>query len=126
LPPAPERGRFRCYEPPGFFKNGSGGSGFALWSADARRIRIGYTSLSSNATTASPGNLEPALKDISNLGFHGFETFTEVLVSWVDKDKRAELIEKYNTPLISGYLRSMSWVRQHGTTVSRTRRVQRR
>ena len=75
-----------------------------LWAAESRKIKIGHTCLTWNAMPRTPDNLEPALKEISSLGFHSFETFAEVLVSWDDKGKLAELIERYNTPLTSGYL----------------------
>ncbi|MEI9946270.1 MAG: sugar phosphate isomerase/epimerase [Chitinophagaceae bacterium] len=49
-------------------------------------------------------NLEPALKDISQLGFHAFETFGDVIEQW-EKNKGGfqELISKYNLPLVSAF-----------------------
>jgi inosose dehydratase len=74
-----------------------------LGAAAPRRLKIGYTCLTWNAAPRTPENLEPALKDISSLGFHSFETFTEVLESWDSKGTLAPLIEKYKVPLTSGY-----------------------
>src|SRR5262249_16247472 len=51
----------------------------ALWSAAPKRIQIGYTALTWNAGPRTPENLEPALKDMSELGFYCFETFAEAL-----------------------------------------------
>jgi inosose dehydratase len=71
--------------------------------AAQKRLKIGYTALSWNATPRSPENLEPALKDFSDLGFHSFETFAEVLEAWDTKAALGELIAKYKVPLTSGY-----------------------
>jgi inosose dehydratase len=72
-------------------------------SAATRNLKIGYTALSWNAMPRTPENLEPALKDMSELGFHSFETFAEALESWEIKGTLAELIAKYKIPLTSGY-----------------------
>jgi inosose dehydratase len=72
--------------------------------APQRKLKIGYTALSWNANTKAPENLEPALKDFSDLGFHSFETFAEVLEVWDNKGTLGELIAKYKVPLRSGYL----------------------
>jgi inosose dehydratase len=72
-------------------------------SAAERNLKIGYTCLTWNASPRTPENLEAALKDVSNLGFHSFETFAEVLESWDNKGTLAALIEKYKVPLTSGY-----------------------
>lgn len=76
----------------------------ALPAAPERKLKIGYTALSWNATPKTPENLEFALKDFGDLGFHSFETFAEVLESWDDKGTLGELIAKYKVPLRSGYL----------------------
>lgn len=51
-----------------------------------------------------PDNLEPALKDISALGFHSFETFGHVMDEW-EKNRGGigQLIEKYNLPITSAF-----------------------
>jgi inosose dehydratase len=72
--------------------------------AASRKLKIGYTALSWNANTRAPENLEPALKDFSDLGFHSFETFAEVLEIWDNKGALGDLIAKYKVPLRSGYL----------------------
>ncbi len=84
------------------FLAASGGA--ALASASAKRLKIGYTALAWNANTRAPENLEPALKDFAELGFHSFETFAEVLEMLDAKGTLAELIAKYKVPLTSGYL----------------------
>jgi inosose dehydratase len=73
--------------------------------ADAdKKLKIGYTALTWNAAPRTPENLETALKDFSDLGFHSFETFAEVLDAWDSKGTLADLIAKYKVPLKSGYL----------------------
>jgi inosose dehydratase len=76
----------------------------ALWTAEPRNIKIGYTCLTWNASPRTPENLEPAVRDIANLGFYSFETFADVLVTWDEKGELSQLIDKYNVPLTSGYL----------------------
>ena len=48
--------------------------------------------------------LEPALKDISKLGFHGFETFGQVIEEWENnRGGFGEVVSKYGVPLISAF-----------------------
>ncbi|MGH9675120.1 MAG: sugar phosphate isomerase/epimerase family protein, partial [Bryobacteraceae bacterium] len=75
----------------------------ALAPAAGKRLQVGYTALVWSALPRSPENLEAALKDISELGFHSFETFAEVLETWETKGALGELIAKYKVPLKSGY-----------------------
>jgi inosose dehydratase len=51
-----------------------------------------------------PDALEPALQDMSRLGFHAFETFGHVIESF-EKDKGGlkELKDKYGVPIISAF-----------------------
>lgn len=71
--------------------------------AAERKLKIGYTALAWNATPRTPDTLEAALKDFSELGFHSFETFAEVLATWDSKGTLGDLIAKYKVPLTSGY-----------------------
>jgi inosose dehydratase len=82
---------------------GIGAAAAPMLAAPKRNLKIGYTALSWNATPRAPENLEPALKDFSDLGFHSFETFAEVLETLDTKGTLAELIAKYKVPLRSGY-----------------------
>ena len=52
----------------------------------------------------TPENLEPALKDSSELGYHSFETFASILEDWDKKGTLAALLEKYPIPLKSAYV----------------------
>jgi inosose dehydratase len=71
--------------------------------AQARKLKIGCTTLIWGAVPRSPENLEPALKDMSALGFWGFETFASILEDWDKKGTLAGLLEKYPIPLTSAY-----------------------
>ena len=71
--------------------------------AGARKLKIGHTCLTWNSAPRTPENLEEAIRDISGLGFYSWETFVEVLETWDSKGTLAGLIEKYKTPLTSGY-----------------------
>src|SRR4051794_1665941 len=75
----------------------------SLRAAETKKLKIGYTALSWNALPRTPENLESALKDFSELGFHSFETFAEVLETFDEKGTLKELIAKYKVPLTSGY-----------------------
>jgi inosose dehydratase len=74
-----------------------------------RKLKIGYTCITWGTFPRGEegsATLEPAVKDISALGFHSFETFPEVIEDWDAKGKMSALIEKYKLPLQSGYIRT--------------------
>ncbi len=71
--------------------------------AAERRLKIGYTALVWSVLPRSPEHLEPAVKDMADLGFHSFETFAEVLETWDDKGTLGDLIARHKIPLRSGY-----------------------
>lgn len=49
-------------------------------------------------------NLEPALMDISKLGFHSFETFGHVIQAYQEKNGDfSELIDRYSLPITSAF-----------------------
>src|SRR5439155_12536909 len=64
----------------------------ASWAAKPRNLEIGYTTLIWGALPRAPQNLEPALTDISALGFHGFETFASILDDWETKGTLGRLL----------------------------------
>lgn len=79
----------------------------ALQAAPARRLKIGYTCITWGSfprDAASSATLEPALKDISSLGFWGFETFPEILEDWDSRGALKPLMDQYAIPLTSGYI----------------------
>ncbi|MEI9945308.1 MAG: sugar phosphate isomerase/epimerase [Chitinophagaceae bacterium] len=74
---------------------------FAFEEAKKRKFKIGSTFI---LWGYSPTNLEPALKDISALGYHSFETFGNVIEDW-EKNRGgfAQVIEKYKVPIVSAF-----------------------
>ncbi len=80
----------------------------ALHAATPRNLKIGHTCITwgtfPRGADAS-ATLEPAVKDIATLGYHGFETFPEVLEDWDKRDALRPLMDKYKLPLTSGYIR---------------------
>jgi inosose dehydratase len=71
--------------------------------AQSRNLKIGYTALIWGALPRTPENLEPAVRDMSALGFHKFETFTQILEDWDKKGTLSDLLAKNPIPLVSGY-----------------------
>ena len=69
-----------------------------------KRLKIGITMLIWGAVPRTPENLEPALKDASELGYHMFETFASILEDLDKKGTLAALLEKYPIPLRSAYV----------------------
>lgn len=69
--------------------------------ARKRRFEIGATFI---LWGYGPDNLEPALQDISSLGYHAFETFGNVIETWEEKRGGiGPLIEKYKVPIVSAF-----------------------
>lgn len=65
------------------------------------RLDIGYTFITWGYQTE---DLEPAMKGMAELGFHGFETFGQVLESYENNlGGIGPLIEKYKLPLKSAF-----------------------
>ena len=88
-----------------FVKTVAAGAGvLPLLAAKRRKLKIGYTCIAWGAFPRAPETLEPAMKDISSLGFYSFETFPEILDYWDEKDALHGMIEKYSLPLKSGYI----------------------
>lgn len=51
-----------------------------------------------------PDDIEPALRDIHKLGFHGFETFGEVIEEWEDhRGGFQSVIARHGVPIISAF-----------------------
>src|SRR6185369_4326649 len=80
----------------------------SLKAAVPRNLKIGHTCITWGTFprgAEASATLEPAVKDIAALGYHGFETFPEVLEAWDKRDALKPLLDKYNLPLTSGYIR---------------------
>ncbi len=72
--------------------------------AQAKRLKIGITMLIWGAVPRTPENLEPALRDASQLGYHSFETFASILEDYDKKGTLQALLDKYPIPLRSAYV----------------------
>lgn len=73
----------------------------AFATAKKRHLKIGSTFI---LWGYGPNNLEPALKDISTLGFHGFETFGQVIEEWEqNRGGLGQVIQKYGVPVVSAF-----------------------
>ena len=73
------------------------------WSENVRKldIKVGSTFI---LWGYGADALEPALKDISKLGFHGFETFGQVIEEWENnRGGFGEVVSKYGVPLVSAF-----------------------
>jgi len=75
--------------------------GYAFEAAKKRRFKIGSTFI---LWGYGANNLEPALTDMSTLGFHAFETFGGVIEDY-EKNRGgfAQVIEKYKVPIVSAF-----------------------
>lgn len=72
-------------------------------SSGARQLRIGCTSLVWSVFPRAAEPLEAAVRDMSELGYRGFESFGQVLEEWDKKGTLERLIAQYKIPLISAY-----------------------
>src|ERR1700758_5125261 len=66
-------------------------------SSAPRRLKAGHTGITWGNNTAQ------AISDCGRLGFHGFETFGQVLASWEAKGGIGTLLEENHLPLVSAY-----------------------
>jgi inosose dehydratase len=76
----------------------------AVWGAAPRRLKIGCTGLIFRATPGTPENLDDALKHMSSLGFHCFETWGSVLANLEEKSALGPMIERSGIPLRSAFM----------------------
>ena len=78
--------------------------GPTLWGAGERQLKIGCTGLIFRATPNAPENLDDALKHMSELGYHSFETWGSVLSALEEKGSLAQIIERHDIPLRSAFM----------------------
>jgi len=71
--------------------------------AQTKKLDIGCTALIWGAVPRTPENLTTAVKDMSELGYHKWETFASIVYDWDQKGTIAPLIEQYKIPLVSAY-----------------------
>jgi inosose dehydratase len=66
----------------------------------ARRLKAGHTGITWGF---SPADAEPAVKDVASLGFHGYESFGNVLEAWEARGGFDALLQSVKLPLRSAY-----------------------
>ena len=68
--------------------------------ASGRRLKIGHTGITWGF---QPADAERAIKDVASLGYHGYESFGNVLENWETKGGLDALLKANNLPLRSAY-----------------------
>jgi inosose dehydratase len=69
-----------------------------------KTLKIGCATLAWNVSPTATDNFELALKDISELGYWGFETVSPMIEALDPDGALARLIDKYHLPMKSGYM----------------------
>jgi inosose dehydratase len=69
-----------------------------------KKLKIGCTTLAWNVSPASTDNFESALRDISELGYWGFETVSSITEAYDREGILAGLTNKYPLPLKAVYM----------------------
>ncbi|MEQ9441452.1 MAG: TIM barrel protein [Cyclobacteriaceae bacterium] len=85
---------------------GAGGVAFLLapslaFREAAKKFEIGSTFI---LWGYGADNLEPALADMAQLGYHSFETFGQVIQEWEEnRGGFSEVVEKHGVPIVSAF-----------------------
>ncbi len=91
-----------------FAKTAALGLGVAALSAigaeSLKKIKIGVSTLAWNVSPDSTENFEQALKDISELGYSGFETVSPMIETLDSNGMLSKLMDKYHISMKAGYL----------------------
>jgi inosose dehydratase len=74
--------------------------------ASKRRLKIGHTGITWGYR---PDDAARAIKDVAVLGYHGFESFGNVLESWEPKGGLDVVLKENKLPLVSAYCGS-NWL----------------
>ena len=73
----------------------------SLWAEQqARRLVVGHTGITWGF---APEDAEGAIRDVGSLGYHGFESFGNVLESWEQRGGLGQVLEAANLPLRAAY-----------------------
>jgi inosose dehydratase len=70
------------------------------WPAAGRRLKVGHTGITWGF---KPADAEQAIRDVASLGFHGFESFGNVLEAWEAQGGLKRLLDANGLPLHSAY-----------------------
>jgi inosose dehydratase len=71
-----------------------------LHAQKARRLKVGHTGITWGF---SPADAEVAIRDVAALGYHGYESFGNVLEAWEAKGGLDKVLESARLPLRSAY-----------------------
>jgi inosose dehydratase len=69
-----------------------------------KKLKIGVSTLAWNVSPTNRDNFELALKDISELGYWGFETVSPMIEALDGDGTLGKLIDKYQIPMKAGYM----------------------
>jgi inosose dehydratase len=69
-----------------------------------KKVKIGVSTLAWNVSPDSTENFEQALKDISELGYSGFETVSPMIEALDSNGTLSKLMDKYHISMKAGYL----------------------
>jgi inosose dehydratase len=72
----------------------------ALGAQTSRKLKVGHTGITWGF---SPADAERAIADVASLGFHGYESFGNVLEAWEAKGGLDKLLDAAKLPLRSAY-----------------------
>ena len=72
----------------------------ALQAQPARKLKVGHTGITWGF---SPADAEVAIKDVASLGYHGYESFGNVLEAWESKGGLDKVLQSAGLPLQSAY-----------------------
>jgi inosose dehydratase len=72
----------------------------ALQAGVTRRLKIGHTGITWGFR---PDNAEPAIKDVAALGYHGFESFGNIIEAWEAKGGLGQVLDANGLQLVSAY-----------------------
>src|SRR6266478_1603949 len=70
----------------------------------SKKIKIGVSTLAWNVNPNSTDTFEQALKDISELGYSGFETVSPMIEALDANGTMSKLMDKYSISMKAGYL----------------------
>lgn len=71
-----------------------------LWAQRVRRLKVGHTGITWGF---APADAEGAIRDVGSLGYHGFESFGNVLEDWVERGGLGRVLTAADLPLRSAY-----------------------
>jgi hypothetical protein len=75
-----------------------------LGAGQTRKLKIGYSTLAWDVGLKGPATFEDSVKDISNLGFWGFETVSPILEAYDANGLLPKLIGANHIPFKAGYI----------------------